>query len=1305
MWRGGGSWWNGSTAVNDNAWHHVAVTFDGNQFKMWIDGTLDATADWTSTYYTTPHSEVHLRIGADSNPTPGRKFTGWVDEIRITRGTARYTSGFTAPTNAFARPTDKLITTLTGLTGAGGAGSSGGGDSHTTTTVNTYSADWNYVAANSGASAGGEIASFTTKPFYTNTSEDEDYSKTVILNHFDDQGGGGDDSLLAASHTIDLQGNMVLSTDQAKFGTSSLYSDGDASNKFIYEAIPQFNLTDRNFTVELWMYPTDLNHTSYSTVFSTFQSGYAPIILYGRPDGTLLLYVSYGSGWDHTIHSAPVIVTDQWQHIAIVRNGTEIKVYHQGTAIITAEVGTNSLMDPSVVMLGNSDSDSSSPYAFAGYLDEFRFIVGKARYTSNFTPTESAFSGEANFIQDVVVDIDSAINTNQFASFTSKKLYTTFSTDDQFNNVKLLLHAEDVNGTTDLVDDSPNHHSVINHTPGDTAIVTSQSKYGTSSLRLSAVDLAAGDEHWDSVMFLVGFEGGDDTYGITDESSNAYTLNEEENFQITTDTAKFGTGALKPRSSISKSSRSLWPTDQASYYVRGSEQFTFEFWVYPTAHGGSHFLGDEYGGNRNFMQIGYSNGGGNSGSSHYGLAKSYVRWEMQGSTKPTLNQWNHIALTRDASNVMRIFINGVQTSYTTRSDYFYVGHPQILDSKVAGMDEIRYTRGVCRYDSNFTPPATKFPRGKSASGTVEAIEIKDDFNIDGDYTIEAFVRPTDVLTTLSQPIFYNGSTLKLDAIYGGQLQLRTLEGTITTTASALSSHEWSHVAVTREGNNTTLYANGISAAGMFDPVSGGTIGSNDSFRIGYENTSQNRFVGWMDEFRITDNVARYSGATYTEPASSFSGESRYDTTVVTGISAAVDVPGYASVYTIVNDNSANWNTAYTGVGSVARYDTTDLFTNISTDQYYYNIGALLHFEDGNGAITTTDDSANSHEIVFYGDAQISTAQSKYGSLSASLFLDGTNDYISLPNHDSLDLGSGDFTIEMWIRPGTVSHGRGIWGLDSGAGSNPKAFFRINGTSELQFSSHHIGGSNIDIVTSGANITADQWAHIAVVRSGTTAKIYVDGVEKGTGTLTDNITVAATTTIGYIGEGSSYFHGYIDEVRITPKTARYTSGFTPPTEQFSGESRFRQTVVTSITGTVTDTNANSTYESVSSLSANWNTESLGLSVSDEITNLSVGTTKLTFRMPYALTLTNIRANVNTAPTDAALIIDVNDDGSSILSSKLVIDASEKTSTTSASAAVISQAALADDTEITVDIDQVGSTTPGKGLKLWLLGYRT
>ena len=92
------------------------------------------------------------------------------------------------------------------------------------------------------------------------------------------------------------------------------------------------------------------------------------------------------------------------------------------------------------------------------------------------------------------------------------------------------------------------------------------------------------------------------------------------------------------------------------------------------------------------------------------------------------------------------------------------------------------------------------------------------------------------------------------------------------------------------------------------------------------------------------------------------------------------------------------------------------------------------------------------------------------------------------------------------------------------------------------------------------------------------------------------------------------------------------------------------------------------------------------------------------MPYAMTLTGIRASVTTAPESTPIIVDVNESGSTILSTKLSIDASEKTSETAATAAVISDSALADDAEITVDIDQVGSTTAGAGLKIWLIGTR-
>lgn len=110
----------------------------------------------------------------------------------------------------------------------------------------------------------------------------------------------------------------------------------------------------------------------------------------------------------------------------------------------------------------------------------------------------------------------------------------------------------------------------------------------------------------------------------------------------------------------------------------------------------------------------------------------------------------------------------------------------------------------------------------------------------------------------------------------------------------------------------------------------------------------------------------------------------------------------------------------------------------------------------------------------------------------------------------------------------------------------------------------------------------------------------------------------------------------------------------------------------------------------------------VAVSDETTALTVGTGKVTFRMPRAVTLTDVRASVTTAPTGSTLIVDINEGGSTILSTKLSIDASEKTSTTAASAAVISDTALADDAEITIDIDQVGSTIAGAGLKVLLKG---
>lgn len=117
-----------------------------------------------------------------------------------------------------------------------------------------------------------------------------------------------------------------------------------------------------------------------------------------------------------------------------------------------------------------------------------------------------------------------------------------------------------------------------------------------------------------------------------------------------------------------------------------------------------------------------------------------------------------------------------------------------------------------------------------------------------------------------------------------------------------------------------------------------------------------------------------------------------------------------------------------------------------------------------------------------------------------------------------------------------------------------------------------------------------------------------------------------------------------------------------------------------------------------------TESIVVAVGDETTAITTGTTKVTWRMPYAFTVTSVRASLATAQTSGSIFtVDINEAGTTIISTKLTIDNTEKTSVTAATPPVISDASLADDAEMTIDIDQIGDGT-AKGLKVTLIGKR-
>jgi hypothetical protein len=130
----------------------------------------------------------------------------------------------------------------------------------------------------------------------------------------------------------------------------------------------------------------------------------------------------------------------------------------------------------------------------------------------------------------------------------------------------------------------------------------------------------------------------------------------------------------------------------------------------------------------------------------------------------------------------------------------------------------------------------------------------------------------------------------------------------------------------------------------------------------------------------------------------------------------------------------------------------------------------------------------------------------------------------------------------------------------------------------------------------------------------------------------------------------------------------------------------------------------TAQAIANLASGSSTFPVAIQVaaSDEVTSITAGVSKLTFRAPYAFTLTGARASLSTASSSGNPVIDVNKNGTSVLSTKISIDATEKTSVTAATPPVISTSAFADDDEITIDVDTAG--TGAKGLKVTLIGTK-
>jgi len=190
----------------------------------------------------------------------------------------------------------------------------------------------------------------------------------------------------------------------------------------------------------------------------------------------------------------------------------------------------------------------------------------------------------------------------------------------------------------------------------------------------------------------------------------------------------------------------------------------------------------------------------------------------------------------------------------------------------------------------------------------------------------------------------------------------------------------------------------------------------------------------------------------------------------------------------------------------------------------------------------------------YGAVATVTSQKEFGT--ASGLFDGSGSYLSLADSNDWNFGAGDFTIDFWVLFNSTSDYQMF--LSQRNSATPTTMWRAykdaNGALEMTFRTAGVWTG--DYITANLSWNTGQWYHIAFVRNGASAYIFVDGVSKSVtenvafGTLPD---VADTLNIGVdVDKATSLVNGWMDEIRVSKGIARWISNFTPPSAPYDSQ---------------------------------------------------------------------------------------------------------------------------------------------------------
>jgi len=580
-----------------------------------------------------------------------------------------------------------------------------------------------------------------------------------------------------------------------------------------------------------------------------------------------------------------------------------------------------------------------------------------------------------------------------------------------------------------------------------------------------------------------------------------------------------------------------------------NNNFTLESWVYPTVTGQQCVVGAVKNGDGSgsyMMNINY-----NSAQVRFfcryngGTVLSY----NVGSGDFPTNAWTHLAVTRDGAN-LRVFINGTQvgTTNTTLGSFaidnaslngniYYIGRTTDGASQFNGnMSNLRVVIGTAVYTSDFTPsssPLTAITNTNlltcQSNRFVDNSTSAHTITPSGNPEVSAF-GPFLTSSVYSAGVngasgYFDGSGDYLDVDNSSELVLGTDDFTI---------EAWAYPTTYDTGNANIIMqrVNGGSNNGWLLGISSGGLWQ---FSTGAAVIKRSTASAGMKEW--THLAAVRNGSSYNF--------------FVNGVSVGTSTTMYN--FTDTTTFQLGWQGSFaefTGYVCDARViKGTALYTSNFTPPTapltaVTNTKLLLNMADGQAI-----DSAAQNNLTLVGTAKTSTAQSKFGG--ASLLLDGNSDYANFPETAANDIdGSGDWTVEFFWRFNVRTSPAIQMLVSKGYGLQ---LYTINGALALALSANNSGTYFIS-VSGGGSLSNDTWHHVAIVKYGTSYKVYLDGINQTSLDSSSSSTVGSGGGSWHLGsletaELTYPANAYMDEVRIS-KTARYTSNFTPPTEPFA-----------------------------------------------------------------------------------------------------------------------------------------------------------